>query len=65
MDLKIFEGKFFCEKFVIMGYEFVGIVKEVGVDVKYVFVGDWWVLSWMYGYFNSFYFIRSKYGMYM
>lgn len=39
-DLKILEGKFPCEKSVIMGHEFVGIVKEAGADVKHVSVGD-------------------------
>jgi len=39
-DLKILEGKFPCEKSVILGHEFVGIVKEAGADVKHVSVGD-------------------------
>ena len=39
-DLKILEGKFPCEKSVILGHEFVGIVKEAGADVRHVSVGD-------------------------
>lgn len=39
-DLKILEGKFSCEKSVILGHEFVGIVKEAGSEVKHVSVGD-------------------------
>lgn len=39
-DLKILEGKFPCEKSVIMGHEFVGVVKEAGSEVKHVTVGD-------------------------
>ncbi|XP_068701983.1 uncharacterized protein [Montipora capricornis] len=39
-DLKILEGKFPCEKSVILGHEFVGVVKEAGKEVKHVSVGD-------------------------
>lgn len=39
-DLKVLEGKFPCDKSVIMGHEFVGVVKEVGSEVKHVSVGD-------------------------
>ena len=39
-DLKILEGKFPCEKSVILGHEFVGIIKEAGAEVKHVSVGD-------------------------
>ena len=39
-DLKVLEGKFPCEKSVIMGHEFVGVVKEAGSEVKHVSVGD-------------------------
>lgn len=39
-DLKILEGKFPCEKSVILGHEFVGVVKEAGSEVKHVSVGD-------------------------
>ena len=39
-DLKILEGKFPCEKSVILGHEFVGVIKEAGSEVKHVSVGD-------------------------
>ena len=39
-DLKVLEGKMPCEKSVILGHEFVGVVKEAGSDVKHVSVGD-------------------------
>ena len=39
-DLKVVAGKVPCSKSVILGHQFVGVVKEAGADVKHVSVGD-------------------------
>lgn len=39
-DLDILEGKIECSKSIILGHQFVGIVKEMGADVKHVSIGD-------------------------
>lgn len=39
-DLKLVDGKIPCAKSVILGHEFVGVVKEVGAAVRHVTVGD-------------------------
>ena len=39
-DLKVVAGQIPCAKSVILGHEFVGVVREAGADVKHVSVGD-------------------------
>ncbi|KAK3754986.1 hypothetical protein QZH41_004425 [Actinostola sp. cb2023] len=39
-DLDVLEGKIQHSKSIILGHQFVGIVKEMGADVKHVIVGD-------------------------
>ena len=39
-DVKLVDGKIPCTKSVILGHEFVGVVKEVGSAVRHVTVGD-------------------------
>lgn len=39
-DLDVLEGKIQHSKSIILGHQFVGIVKEMGADVKHVSVGD-------------------------
>lgn len=41
IDFYIFVGEFLFLKCVILGYEFVGVVSEIGSVVKGIFVGDW------------------------
>ncbi|EDO35781.1 predicted protein [Nematostella vectensis] len=39
-DLHVLEGRIDCAKSIILGHQFVGIVKEIGADVQHVSVGD-------------------------